>query len=100
MLLRNMFRLWRSKRRIAKQDYGDHFQEFGGRPSIERIRDSTDLELHEWLSSEELSPTSRSMAQSELRIRESWRMPAMWSVAIAALALMISIISLVVSLQR
>ena len=40
------------------------------------------------------------LARSELRIRESWRTPARWSLVISAIALLISLAALTVSIAK
>jgi len=76
----------------------DTLDEAFSRPSVRHIRKWSTDTLHAKLHSNELWPAERSMAESELRRREAWNTPAKWALIVSALALVLSIASLVISL--
>ncbi len=58
-----------------------------------------DEELAELIAMNRLDADTE-LARSELRIRESWRTPARWSLVIAAFALLVSLAALAVSIAK
>ena len=93
-----MLKKWRDReqRDQEKREQNEHdeaFNEATGHPSEKQIRKWENRELHSWLTSDELQPIERSLAERELRKREAWDGPAGRAVWTARLALVVSIIS-------
>lgn len=76
------------------------FDEAIGEPSLRQVQGWSMGELHYRIGSGKLSPQARSMAESVLRQKEAWTMPAARALRISYLALGVSAATLVFSVVK
>ena len=88
-----------AKRKTPTEDelFHEAFSEAIGRPSLRQIKAWCDEDLHFQLSSNELHPHERSLAEAELRRRERWDVPAKKALRVSYWAIGISVVAIGVS---
>ena len=87
----------KQKGQTGDEAFHEAFSEAIGRPSHRQIRGWCDEDLHLHLSSSELHPHERSLAEAELRRRERWDVPAKKALRVSYWAIVISVVAIGVS---